>query len=241
MPRELMRLNRVPFVITLHKSQANMLQNVTEKGYERSIKEDIITKNVPRKQICIPCCLSGLGTGYKNHHFSLEQNSAEAPIVESIDRLSIESWDDSPQTCASTVQDHASTLLLLKMSRYIYQVKLHLHSIHNFFVCHSENAWNYLKSKLLGNETVLNEVHKRFVLHRPQYSTITQQLYWIVMNIANFSAHTPLTGRKSLLISVFNFKTCKTKLNVFIMYGLQVKSEKRLYFAWRDIMRILFW
>ena len=56
--RELMRLNRVPFVITLHKSQANMLQNVTEKGYERSIKEDIITKNVPGKQICIPCCLS---------------------------------------------------------------------------------------------------------------------------------------------------------------------------------------
>ena len=44
MPRELMRLNRVPFVITLHKSQANMLQNVTEKGYERSIKEEIITK-----------------------------------------------------------------------------------------------------------------------------------------------------------------------------------------------------
>ena len=44
MPRELMRLNRVPFVITLHKSQEDMLQNVTEKGYERSIKEDIITK-----------------------------------------------------------------------------------------------------------------------------------------------------------------------------------------------------
>ena len=38
MPRELMRLNRVPFVITLQKSQANMLQNVTEKGYERSIR-----------------------------------------------------------------------------------------------------------------------------------------------------------------------------------------------------------
>ena len=169
----------------------------------------------------------------------------EAPIVKSIDRLSIESWDDSPHISASTVQDHASTLLLLKMSRYSYQVKLHLHSIHNFFVCHSENTWNYLKSKLLGNESVLNEVHKRFVLHRPQYSTmtyyVTQQLYWIVMNIAKFSAHTPLTGRKSFLISVFNFKTCKTKLNVFIMYGLQVKSDKRLYFAWRDIMRILFW
>ena len=58
MPRELMRLNRVPFVITLHKSQEDMLQNVTEKGYERSIKEDIITKNVPGKHICIPCCLS---------------------------------------------------------------------------------------------------------------------------------------------------------------------------------------
>ena len=205
----------------------------------------MITKNVPSKQICVPFCLSGLGTGYKNHHFSLEQNWAEAPIVESIDRLSIESWDDSPQTCASTVQDHASTLLLLKMSRYSYQVKLHLHSIHNFFVCHSENAWNYLKSKLLGNETVLNEVHKRFVLHRPQYSTmtyyVTQQMYWIVMNIAKFSAHTPLTGRKSYLISVFNFKTCKTKLNFFIMYVLQVESDKGLYFAWRDIMRILFW
>ena len=133
MPLELMRLKRVPFVITLHKSQANMLQNVTEKGYERSIKEDIITKNVPGKQICIPCCLSGLGTGYKNHHFSLEQNWAEAP--------------------------------------------------------------------------------------RPQCSTyyVTQQLYWIVMNIAKFSAHTPLTGRKSFLISLFNFKTCKTKWNVFIM------------------------
>ena len=221
MPRELMRLNRVPFVITLHKSQANMLQNVTEKGYERSIKEDIITKNVPGKQICIPCCLSGLGTGYKNHHFSLEQNWAEAPIVESINRLSIESRDDSPHTSASTVQEHASTLLLLKMSRCSNQVKLHLHSIHNFFVCHSENTWNYLKSKLLGNESVLNEVHKRFVLHRPQYSTmtyyVTQQLYWIVMNIAKFSADTPLTGRKSFLISLFNFKTCKTKLNVFIM------------------------
>ena len=38
MPLELMRLNRVPFVITLQKSQANMLQNVTENGYERSIK-----------------------------------------------------------------------------------------------------------------------------------------------------------------------------------------------------------
>ena len=47
MPLELMRLNRVPFVITVQKSQANMLQNVTEKGYERSIKEDIITKNAP--------------------------------------------------------------------------------------------------------------------------------------------------------------------------------------------------
>ena len=133
MPRELMRLNRVPFVITLHKSQANMLQNVTEKGYERSIKKDIITQNVPSKQICIPCCLSGLGTGYKNHHFSLEQNWAEAPIVESIDRLSIESWDDSPHTSASTVQDHAITLLLLKISRCSYQVELHLHSIHKFF------------------------------------------------------------------------------------------------------------
>ena len=167
----------------------------------------MITKNVPSKQICVPFFLSGLGTGDKNHHFSLEQNWAEAPIVESIDRLSIER--------------------------------------HNFFVCHSENAWNYLKSKLLGNETVLNEVHKCFVLHRQQYSAmtyyVTQQLYWIVMNIAKFSAHTPLTGRKSFLISVFNFKTCKTKLNVFIMYGLQVKSDKRLYFAWRDIMRILFW
>ena len=236
-----MRLNRVPFVITLQKSQANMLQNVTKKGYERSIN----TKNVPGKQICVPFCLSGLGTGYKNHHFSLEQNWAEAPIVESIDGFSIESWDDSPHTSASTVQDHASTLLLLKMSRYSYQVKLHLRSINNFFVCHSENAWNYLKSKLLGNESVLNEVHKRFVLHRPQYSTmtyyVTQQLYWIVMNIAKFSAHTPLTGRKSFLISVFNLKTCKTKLNFFIMYGLQVKSDKRLYFALRDIMRILFW
>ena len=51
------------------------------------------------------------------------------------------------------------------------------------------------------------------------------------MNIAKFSAHTPLTGRKSFLISLFNFKTCKTKLNVSIMYGLQVKSDKRLYFA----------
>ena len=218
MPRELIRLNRVPFVtfvITLQKSQANILQNVTEKGYERSIKEDTITKNVPGKQICVPFCLFGFGTGYKNHHFSLEQNWAEAPIVESIDRLSIERWEDSPHTSDTTVQDHASTLLLLKMSRYSYQVKLHLHSIHNFFVCYSENAWNYLKSKLLGNESVLNEVHKRFVLHRPQYSTmtyyVTQQLYWIVMNIAKFSAHTLLTGRKSFLISVFNFKTCKTK------------------------------
>ena len=52
-----MRLDRVPFVITLQKSQANMLQNVTEKGYERSIKEDIITKNAPGKQICVPFCL----------------------------------------------------------------------------------------------------------------------------------------------------------------------------------------
>ena len=66
--------NRVHFVITLQKSQANMLQNITEKGYERSVKEDMITKNVPGKQICVPFCLSGLGTGYKNHHFSLEQN-----------------------------------------------------------------------------------------------------------------------------------------------------------------------
>ena len=182
----------------------------------------MITKNVPSKQICVTFCLCGLGTGDKNHHFSLEQNWAEAPIVESINRLSIESRDDSPHTSASTVQEHASTLLLLKMSRCSNQVKLHLHKIHNFFVCHSENTWNYLKSKLLGNESVLNEVHKRFVLHRPQYSTmtyppVTQQLYWIVMNIAKFSAHTPLTGRKSFLISVFNFKTCKTKLNVFIM------------------------
>ena len=48
------------------------------------------------------------------------------------------------------------------------------------------------------------------------------------MNIAKFSADTPITGRKSFLISVFNFKTCKTKLNVFIMYGLQVESENRL-------------
>ena len=136
MPRELIRLNRVPFVtfvITLQKSQANILQNVTEKGYERSIKEDTITKNVPGKQICVPFCLSGFGTGYKNHHFSLEQNWAEALIVESIDRLSIERWEDSPHTSDTTVQDHASTLLLLKMSRYSYQVKLHLHSIHNFF------------------------------------------------------------------------------------------------------------
>ena len=77
---------------------------------------------------------------------------------------------------------------------------------------------------------MLNEVNKHFVPHRPQYSTyyVTQQLYWIVMNIAKFSADTPITGRKSFLISVFNFKTCKTKLNVFIMYGLQVESENRL-------------
>ena len=136
MPRELIRLNRVPFVtfvITLQKSQTNILQNFTEKGYQRSIKEDTITKNVPGKQICVPFCLSGFGTGYKNHHFSLEQNWAEALIVESIDRLSIERWEDSPHTSDTTVQDHASTLLLLKMSRYSYQVKLHLHSIHNFF------------------------------------------------------------------------------------------------------------
>ena len=38
MQRELMRLHKVPFVITLQKSQANMLQNVTEKGHERSFK-----------------------------------------------------------------------------------------------------------------------------------------------------------------------------------------------------------
>ena len=36
-PPELMRLNTVPFVITLQKSQGNMVQNVTENGYERSI------------------------------------------------------------------------------------------------------------------------------------------------------------------------------------------------------------
>ena len=75
----------------------------------------------------------GLGTGYKNHHFSLEQNWAEAPIVESIDRLSIESWHDSPHNSASTAQDHAITLLVLKMSRCSYQVELHLNLIHKFF------------------------------------------------------------------------------------------------------------
>ena len=37
-PRELMRLNRVAFAITLQKSQSNMLQNVTEKGHERCFK-----------------------------------------------------------------------------------------------------------------------------------------------------------------------------------------------------------
>ena len=93
----------------------------------------MITKNVPSKQICVPFCLCGLGTGDKNHHFSLEQNWAEAPIVESINRLSIESRDDSPHTSASTVQDHAITLLLLKISRCSYQVELHLYSIHKFF------------------------------------------------------------------------------------------------------------
>ena len=71
---------------------------------------------------------------------------------------------------------------------------------------------------------MLNEVHKHFVLHRPQHSKmtyyVTQQLYWIVMNIAKFSADT-----------LFNFKTCKTKLNFFIMYVLQVESDKGLYFA----------
>ena len=166
MLRELMRLNRVPFVITLQKSQSNMLQNVTEKGHERSFKTWSPKMYVVNKYV-FPFASLAWEQGKKNHHFSLEQNWAEAPIVESIDRLSIESWHDSPQTSASTVQDHASTLLLLKMSCYSYQVKLHLHSIHNFFVWHSENTWNYLKSKLLGNESVLNEVHKHFVLHRP--------------------------------------------------------------------------
>ena len=239
-----MRLNRVPFVITLQKSQANILQNVTEKGYERSIKTWSPKMYLVNKYV-FPFASLAWEQGIKITIFLLNRTERKPPIVESINRLSNESRDDSPHTSASTVQEHASTLLLLKMSRCSNQVKLYLHSIDNFFVCHSENTWNYLKSKLLGNESVLNEVHKRFVLQRPQYSTmtyyVTQQLYWIVMNIAKFSAHTPLTGRKSFLISVFNFKTCKTKVNVFIMYGLQVKSDKRLYFAWRDIMRILFW
>ena len=39
MPRELMRLNRVPFVITLQKSQANILQNVTERGAKDLLKK----------------------------------------------------------------------------------------------------------------------------------------------------------------------------------------------------------
>ena len=92
----------------------------------------MIFKNVPSKQLCVPFCHSGWEQGIKiTISLSLEE---KAPIVQFY-RLESFITVEATYTSPTAAQDHAITLLLLKMhvTRYSHRVALHLHLIHKFF------------------------------------------------------------------------------------------------------------
>ena len=81
-----------------------------------------------------------LGTGHKNNHLSLSLEE-KAPIVQFY-RLESFITVEATYTSPTSAQDHAITLLLLKMSRYSHRVALHLHSIHKFFSVRYDTLFN---------------------------------------------------------------------------------------------------
>ena len=76
----------------------------------------MIFKNVPSKQLCVPFCHSGWEQGIKiTISLSLEE---KAPIVQFY-RLESFITVEATYTSSTAAQDHAITLLLLKMSHAI--------------------------------------------------------------------------------------------------------------------------